>query len=41
MNEPKECLICQQSKDQHDDIVCDAIRSVINRRMERAAKEGK
>lgn len=39
MNEPEEtCLICDQKKNNHDDIVCDAIRAVLEARARRAAK---
>lgn len=35
MNE-NECLICQQPKDNHDPMVCDAVRMVLNQRIKRA-----
>lgn len=35
--EKRECLICQQPKDNHDQIVCDTVRSVLSARAKRAA----
>lgn len=32
-----KCLICDQYKDNHDNIVCDAVRSVLAARAKKAA----
>ena len=36
--ENKDCLICQQPKDAHDSIVCDAVRVVLSNRAKKQEK---